>query len=145
MTEEIQKTIVIDASPTVVFKALIVEKELMQWFANQGAMLEARVGGTVEFKFLRPDGARHTMHGNVLEIIPGKKLSYSWNVASESKEVVTWMLEPVDGGKTRVTLVHSGFKKPSQKDLESGMSLEAGWSHFVSQLANHSRTLMFPP
>lgn len=138
MTEEIRKTIVVDASPAAVFKALTDEKELAQWFPNQGATLEARVGGAVEFKFLRPDGAKHTMQGRILEITPGKKLSYSWSFAQDSNEVVTWMLEPVDGGgKTRVTLVHTGFKKPSQKDLESGMSLEAGWSHFISQLANH--------
>lgn len=138
MTEEIRKTIVVDASPAAVFKALTDEKELAQWFPNQGATLEARVGGAVEFKFLRPDGAKHTMQGRILEITPGKKLSYSWSFAQDSNEVVTWMLEPVDGGgKTRVTLVHTGFKKPSQKDLKSGMSLEAGWSHFISQLANH--------
>jgi uncharacterized protein YndB with AHSA1/START domain len=141
MTEEIRKTIVVDAPPAAVFKALTDEKELVQWFPNQGAMLEARVGGAVEFKFLRPDGEKHTMHGRILEIIPGKKLSYSWKFgpAPDSNEVVTWTLEPADGGKTRVTLLHTGFKKPSQKDIESGMSLEAGWSHFVSQLANHCK------
>ena len=140
MTEEIRKIIVVDAPPAFVFKALTDEKELAQWFPNQGAVLEARVGGAVEFNFLRPDGEKHTMQGRVLEIIPGKKLSYSWSFAQDSNEVVTWMLEPMDGGgKTRVTLLHTGFKKPSQKDLESGMSLEAGWSHFISQLANHCR------
>ncbi len=141
MTEEIKKTIVIDASPAVVFKALTDEKELTQWFPNQGAIMEARVGGSVEFKFLRPDGAKHTMRGKILEITPGKKLSYSWKFdsAPDSNEVVTWTLEPVDGGKTRVTLVHTGFKKPSQKDIESGMTLEAGWSHFIDQLANHCK------
>jgi uncharacterized protein YndB with AHSA1/START domain len=142
MTEEIRKTIVIDASPAVVFKALTDEKELTQWFPNQGAILEARVGGSVEFRFLRPDGAKHTMRGRILEITPGKKLSYSWKFDSavDSNEVVTWTLEPVDGGKTRVMLVHTGFRKPSQKDIESGMTLETGWSHFVSQLANHCKS-----
>jgi uncharacterized protein YndB with AHSA1/START domain len=142
MTEEIRKTIVVEASPSVVFKALTDEKELTQWFSNQGAVLEARVGGAVEFKFLRPDGEKHTMQGRILEIIPGKKLSYSWKFgpAQDSNEVVTWVLEAVDGGgKTRVTLLHTGFKKPSQKELESGMSLEAGWSHFVGQLANYCK------
>jgi uncharacterized protein YndB with AHSA1/START domain len=139
VTEEIRKTIVVDAPPAVVFKALTDEKELVQWFPNQGAVLEARVGGAVEFKFLRPDGAKHTMQGRILEIIPGIKLSYSWSFAQDSNEVVSWMLEPVDGGKTRVTLLHTGFKKPSQKDIESGMSLEAGWSHFIIQLADHCK------
>jgi len=141
MTEEIRKTIVIDASPAAVFRALTDEKELLQWFPNQGAVLEARIGGAVEFKFLRPDGAKHMMRGRILEIVPGIKLSYSWKFdsAPDSNEVVTWTLEPVDGSKTRVTLVHTGFKKPSQKNLESGMSLEAGWTHFIAQLADHCK------
>jgi uncharacterized protein YndB with AHSA1/START domain len=141
VTEEIRKTIVVDALPAVVFKALTDEKELAQWFPNQGAILEARVGGAVEFKFLRPDGAEQTMQGRIVEIIPGIKLSYSWKFdsAPDSNEVVAWTLEPADGGKTRVTLLHTGFKKPRQKDLESGMSLEAGWSHFISQLASHCK------
>jgi uncharacterized protein YndB with AHSA1/START domain len=41
MTETITKTIVIDALPDVVFRALKDEQELTQWFPNQ-AILQAR-------------------------------------------------------------------------------------------------------
>jgi hypothetical protein len=40
-TEEIKKTIIIDASPEVVFIALIDETELTQWFSNERIVLEA--------------------------------------------------------------------------------------------------------
>ena len=40
---EIRKTIVIDASPEVVFKAITEPEELTQWFPDQ-AILESRVG-----------------------------------------------------------------------------------------------------
>lgn len=137
MTETITKSITIDAPPSVVFRALTDEQELTHWFPNQ-AVLQARVGGAMEFRFQRPDGEKHTMHGTVLEIIPNKKLSYSWRIVNgpDSDEVVTWTLEPVDGAKTRVTLLHTGIK-PAPKDEE--WSYDAGWTHFLGQLAAYCK------
>jgi uncharacterized protein YndB with AHSA1/START domain len=135
-SNEIKKTIVVDAPPQAVFKALTDEQELTQWFPNQ-AKMEARVGGSVEFRFIRPDGENHMLYGRVLEMIPDKKLSYTWNFAhrDQVQETVTWTLEPVDGGsKTKVTLVHAGFQKPSQKDIESGYTYESGWAYFIGRL-----------
>jgi uncharacterized protein YndB with AHSA1/START domain len=113
-TKESKKTIVIDASPEVVFRALTDEKELTQWFSNQRAMLELQVGGAWVFKNRSSDtGENHTMRGRVLEIIQDKKLSYTWNVEEHPdfpETVVTWMLEALDGGsKTKITLVHYGL------------------------------------
>jgi uncharacterized protein YndB with AHSA1/START domain len=142
LSKEIRKTVMIDASLSAVFRALTDEKELTQWFPNQGAILEARVGGAMEFKFLRPDGEKHMFRGKVLEIVPNKKLSYSWNpfhAPNSSDEIITWTLEPVDGGRrTRVTLVHTGLKE-SKEDVEKGFSYEAGWTHFLSQLVEHCK------
>ena len=134
---ETRKVIVVDAPPQAVFKALSDEKELTQWFPSQ-ARMEARVGGAIEFQFVRPDGQNHMLYGRVLELVPDEKLSYTWNFAhrDQLQETVTWTLEPVGGNsnKTRVTLVHAGFEKPSQKDVESGYSYEAGWTHFIGRL-----------
>jgi uncharacterized protein YndB with AHSA1/START domain len=141
MNNEIRKTIVIDASPQTVFRALTDAKEIAKWFANQGAVLEARVGGALEFKFLRPDGEKHSFHGKVLEIVQDKKLSYSWNSASDLNQgmgTITYALEPVDGGKTRLTLVHTGISE-SKKDVEAGFSYESGWTFFLGQLAEHCK------
>ncbi len=134
---ETRKVIVVDAPPQAVFKALSDEKELTQWFPSQ-ARMEARVGGAIEFQFVRPDGQNHMLYGRVLELVPDEKLSYTWNFAhrDQLQETVTWTLEPVGGNsnKTRVTLVHAGFEKPSQKDVESGYSYEAGWTRFIGRL-----------
>ena len=51
MTEgELRKTIVVDAPPKVVFKALTDEKELVRWMPQE-AKMDARVGGEYEFKY----------------------------------------------------------------------------------------------
>ena len=80
-TEVIRKTIVMNASPEVVFRALTDENELTHWFSNQMAVLEPQVGGAWMLKnCLSGTGEIHTMRGKVLEIIQDKKPSYTWNV-----------------------------------------------------------------
>ena len=57
MAGEIKKTIVIDARPQAVFRAITDEKELTNWFPDQ-AKFEARVGGFVQFRFYQ-NGKEH--------------------------------------------------------------------------------------
>jgi uncharacterized protein YndB with AHSA1/START domain len=134
--EEIRKTITIDARPEVVFKALTDERELTQWFPNQ-AVLEARVGGKMEFRFQRQEtGEIDTMQGKVLEIVPDKKLSYSWKgdlVPDFPDSVVTWTLEPVAGNRTQVTLVHSGLKGKLAEEHDKG------WTYYIGRLEQHCK------
>ena len=46
----IEKNIVIDASPEVIFKAITDQEELTNWFPDQ-AIMEAKLGGKVKFLF----------------------------------------------------------------------------------------------
>jgi uncharacterized protein YndB with AHSA1/START domain len=143
MGKEIHKTLIINTGPEVVFRALTEGNELTQWFSNQGATIEPRTGGKLEFGFLRPDGERHAFHGRILEFIPAKKLSFSWNNIHEpisEDEIITWSLERVDGGKTKVTLSHTGLKE-SKEDIAAGWSYEAGWTYFLGQLVGHCNKL----
>jgi uncharacterized protein YndB with AHSA1/START domain len=49
---EIKKTIIIDASPEIVFEAITDPRELTNWFPDQ-VILEPRVRRKMEFSFLR--------------------------------------------------------------------------------------------
>lgn len=65
----------------------------------------------------------------VLEIVPYKKLSYSWRSGPGGGEItldsiVTWMLEPKNNG-TEVFLDHSGFAKKENLNFYNG--LMKGW------------------
>ena len=84
-TEEVRKTIIINASPEIAFRALTDETELTQWFSNERTVLESQVGGAWMLKNCRSNnnnntGEIHTMRGKILEIVQDKKLSYTWNV-----------------------------------------------------------------
>ena len=49
-TIKIRKSIVIDASPEVVFKAITDPNELTNWFPDN-AIFDGRIGGKVRFTF----------------------------------------------------------------------------------------------
>ena len=51
---EIRKSILIEASPEVVFRAITDPNELTKWFPDQ-AILEPKVGGKMKFNFYKTD------------------------------------------------------------------------------------------
>ncbi len=118
MLGDIRHTVDIDGSREAVFETLIRPEQLERWIASN-ATIEPRVDGRYDF------GWKGTGPVKILELIPNEKLSYSWTEA-ETETVVTWSLEGSEG-KTRLTLVHSGFA-PTQK---TG-GLNAGWLNFMS-------------
>jgi activator of Hsp90 ATPase-like protein len=66
---EIKKTIIIDASSEVVFKAITEPEELTQWFPDQ-AILVPKIGGKVRFVTLK-----EIHSGNLIETTLAKGLS----------------------------------------------------------------------
>ena len=134
-TEEIRKSVIINASPEIVFRALTDETELTHWFSNEKAVLESQVRGAWMLKNCRSyTGEIHTMRCKVLEIIQDKKVSYTWNVDDYPdipETIVTWMIEPLDGGsRSQIMLVHSDLAN----DFDDA---DRNWSYFIGRLAEH--------
>lgn len=74
----------------------------------------------------------------VLEIIPFKKLSYSWKSGPGDGEitldsVVVWQLQSTDKG-TEVFLEHKGFAKKENLDFYNG--LNQGWIEKLNNIAD---------
>ena len=129
---ETKKTIIIDAPPAVVFEALTDEAELVQWMHRE-ARMDVRVGGKYEFTFhWAAMNLTATAKGKIVELIPNKKLSYTFDATypgtnrSVKDTMVTWTIEELPNGKTRVTLVHVGVDW-------------AGYSYWLERLAVHCR------
>jgi uncharacterized protein YndB with AHSA1/START domain len=143
---KITKTIVIDAPPDIVFKAISDPAELTNWFPDH-AILEPRVGGKVRFSFYKEKSAAEhqrdfLQEGTVKEFIPGKKLSYTWrfNDTPEFPEtIVTWELEEIDHNKTRVVLNHLGFTGKETGKLSS-TEFDNGWTYFLDRLDKYYTT-----
>ena len=146
---ELKKIIEIDAPVHAVFNALTDSKELMQWFPDIGTF-EPRVGGKMHFTFLAERHKEmggdkdHHLDGEVLEIVPNKKLVYTFipdkdyrpDGIGSSPTRVTWSLEEMGKNRTKVTLVHSGFTNEMDKHFKD---VTAGWSYFTGRLVEYCK------
>lgn len=117
---DIRLDIEIDAPPEHVFKALTDPKEMERYIAQQ-ATVELKVGGRYSFGWESGGPIK------ILDLVPNELLSYSWRFEREGEPetAVTWELAG-SGGKTRLTLVHSGFD-PAEPRNDYGV----GWMGFL--------------
>jgi uncharacterized protein YndB with AHSA1/START domain len=139
---EIRKTIVIEASPEVVFKAITDPNELINWFPDN-AMFDGKIGGKVKFYWYKERSKEldrdYHPEGTVKEFIPKKKVSYTWtlkDIPNFPETTVTWELEKIDTNKTRVVLIHSGFTGKDEGKL-SVRERDKGWSYFLGRLKEY--------
>ena len=108
----------IEAEPAEVWRTLVEPAQLDRWIADR-ASVEPEVGGAYDFGW---------DHGpmRILELDPERRLAYSWRRPGDPDTVVTWELEG-SGGRTHLTLVHSGFV-----DARSAGGYQVGWSAFLA-------------
>jgi uncharacterized protein YndB with AHSA1/START domain len=144
---EIKKSIIINASPEVVFRALTDPKELTNWFPDS-AVFNGRIGGQVRFSFYKERSKDldrdYSPEGIVKEFIPNKKVSYSWQLKDMPEfpeTVVTWELEEIDHHKTKIELVHSGFTGKEGGKLSS-KEHDQGWTYFLGRLKEYGEKMI---
>jgi uncharacterized protein YndB with AHSA1/START domain len=125
----------IKASPAKVWAAITQPKLMMQWWGpDAGPTLSAeadvRPGGRFSIVFRLLNGEEHNPTGVYREVVPEKKLVFTWEWAGmpERESLVTFRLEPFDGG-TEFTLIHERLP-----DEEACKSHEAGWAGLLDKL-----------
>jgi uncharacterized protein YndB with AHSA1/START domain len=113
-----------------VWKALTDKQQMKQWYFDI-AEFKPEVG--FEFTFTGGSEEKTYMHlCKVLEVIPNKKLSYSWRYKDyEGNSVVMFELFD-EGGKTRLKLTHAGLETFPQNNKDFGKeSFAQGWTHII--------------
>ena len=138
MTERLPSvTIVrrIKATPAKVYAALTEPKLMLQWWGpDAGPTLSAeadvRPGGRFSVVFRLLNGDEHNATGVYREVVPEKKIVFTWEWPGtpERESLVTFLLEPFDGG-TELTLIHKLLP-----DEEARKSHEDGWKGFLNKL-----------
>jgi uncharacterized protein YndB with AHSA1/START domain len=128
-----------------------MQKDVLQtWFFNQPSvevwkyLTEPELIGhwlmkndfkpLVGHKFQFINNSKIDAYCQVLEIVPHKRLSYSWRKGPTEKEitvdsVVTWTLTDKDGG-TELLLQHNGFTL-----LDDSIKHDKGWNYCLSRMA----------
>lgn len=124
--------------PERVWKALTTAELIGRWLMPSD--FEPVIGKRFTFT-TRPMGAWDgVVHCEVLEVVPVRRLVYSWTGGSDDNgkygsrldSTVTWTLQP-EGKGTRLRMVHAGFRSP-QNDFAFG-AMSSGWRHIVGRIS----------
>ena len=126
----------LDAAPAKVWRALTEPEMLKRWMAPDDAFkvpvaeAQVRVGGRYHIVMISPDGEEHDVSGVYREIVPNRKLVYTWawKTTPERESVVTIELRAAGSG-TELTLRHEQFA-----DEEARNRHEHGWKGCLARL-----------
>jgi uncharacterized protein YndB with AHSA1/START domain len=122
-------------SPETVWQFLTESELLGQWLMKND--FRPVVGHQFNFHTKPRPGFDGTVYCQVLEVVPGKRLSYSWKGGPRKGKitldsVVTWTLVPKDKG-TELALEHAGFK--GLKNLLAYVIMGKGWEKIIHRLS----------
>jgi len=119
---DLRASVEIDATPDAVFDSMTRSEPFQRWFGAR-VDIEPRLGGRFAMGGfdLDPGGAKF------VEFEPGRKAALLF---SADGETTSWELEDSDG-KTRLTIVHSGFDATNPP--------YSGWAGWLSGLAGLRR------
>ena len=95
------------------------------------AELDVRVGGRFRIVFGGPDGTAHECAGVYREVVPNRKLVFTWtwpNSSPERESLVTLTLRPAGSG-TELHFVHEQFFDEAVRDGH-----KQGWTDALDKL-----------
>ncbi len=136
-SKPIVKEVLLDAPPQRVWQALTDNDELKQWYFELEAF-KPEVG--FEFQFSVEHAGRNWVHlCRVTEVIPNKKLSYTWRYEGiEGDTLLTFELIPEEGDKTRLKLTHAGLETfPANIPGLAVENFHSGWDHFMGAIKKY--------
>ncbi len=122
------------ATPEEVFDAWTDPEVLRRWWAvdpagrTPVAEVDLRVGGRYRLSMEQPDGTRHTVAGEYLEVVRPERLVYSWaweqddGRLDEHASTVTVQFNG-EGDQTKLVLEHTDLASSESRDRHAD-----GWS-----------------
>jgi uncharacterized protein YndB with AHSA1/START domain len=138
MTSSIQHEFFFPHQPQVVWEYLTKAELIEQWLMKNDFL--PIVGYDFTFH-TRPMPNLHfdgIVYCKVLEMVPCKKLSYSWKGGPGNRQItldslVVWELHPKDNG-TKLSLLHTGFRELEDFTMYSIMN--DGWLKNIHKIAS---------
>ena len=124
------------AAPAEVWRAWTDPEAMKRWFAPSDAFsvpiaeAEVRVGGRYRIVMKAPDGEQHDVSGVYREVVPNRKLvfTWAWRSTPERESLVTVWLRPAGSG-TELTLTHEQFFDDEARDKH-----QHGWIGCLDRL-----------
>ena len=120
-----------NAPVSKVWKALTDKDEMKKWYFDL-AEFKAEKGFVFQFTGGPEDGIQYVHVCEISEVIPEKKLTYSWRYEGYAgRSFVTFELAGM-GNKTALKLTHADIDSfPDQPDFARA-NFAAGWDHIIN-------------
>ena len=117
------------APPERIWKALTDAEEMRRWYFD---MKEFKPEVGFEFEFtVEHEGMKYHHLCKITEVIPQKKLVYTWRYKGhEGNSLVTFELF-ADGDKTRLKLTHEGLETFPKTPSFARRSFMEGWTQII--------------
>ncbi len=127
---------VYQAPVAAVYAAWTDPEQMKQWmgptdaFGESEVTMDVRVGGLYRIVMHSPDGETHRVGGVYREVVPNKKLVYTWAWEStpERESLVTLEFKP-SGEGTELVLAHQRFADTQARDKH-----QEGWIGCLDRL-----------
>jgi len=128
---EVKLERLLDARIEVVWQALIQKDEMKNWFFDL-ADFQADVGFTFQFVGGPSPERQYTHLCEVKEVIPQKKLSYSWRYEGYSGDSLVAFELVAQGSKTLLRFSHTGLDTfPADAPDLAAKNFAEGWNHII--------------
>lgn len=127
-------------APEKVFRAWTDPEAVKRWWGPGGhepvsvAELDVREGGRFRIVFGGPEGRDHEVQGVYREVVPNRKLVFTWTwprSTPERESLVTLRFIP-DGAGTRLEFLHEQFIDETVRDNH-----KRGWGDSLAKLEQY--------
>jgi uncharacterized protein YndB with AHSA1/START domain len=132
-TDDLAEAIVVertlDAPLGRVWSALTDANEMRQWYFD---LKEFKPEIGFEFEFVvEHEGNNYHHLCKVTEVIPQKKIAYTWRYKGEPGDSLVTFEVSSEGDKTRLKLTHSGIETFPKTPAYARKNFESGWTAII--------------
>ena len=118
-----------NAAVARVWEALTNADEMRVWYFD---LKEFKPEVGFEFEFtVEHEGTRYHHLCKITEVIPQKKIAYTWRYAGEKGESLVTFELFADGDKTRLKLTHEGLETFPKLPAYARTNFEKGWTEII--------------
>jgi uncharacterized protein YndB with AHSA1/START domain len=120
-----------NAPIALVWKALTSKKDMAQWYFD---LNEFKPEAGFEFQFSAEDkGVKYLHHCKVTEMIPCKKLAYSWRYEGYAGNSLVIFELFAEGDQTRLKLTHEGLETFPKIPAFARANFTQGWTSLLGE------------
>ena len=136
LTEAVVIERTFNAAVARVWEALTDADEMRVWYFD---LKEFKPEVGFEFEFtVEHEGTKYHHLCKITEVIPQKKIAYTWRYAGEEGDSLVTFELFADGDRTRLKLTHEGLETFPKLPAYARTNFEKGWTEIIgSSLKQH--------